>query len=555
MCEQPAPAKMVGSNILPIAREQDVEVEKRHEVHTQQSSCQKAAISTNELSTREETGVHSQHHSTQKAPIPAAESENGGVNEVHTQRFSPQKATIPENEPDDSLMTDQAPIEGRSQSQPSDDQLEVQVISTNRVLRSESKRQGNAVRIKKPKIKDQEAKASSDEENLVNAEARLQNYESELKDTREKLAASKKALEVTKALLQSKEKDMAACKRELQESKAFSRRIRKINSDLRKTLKTSRQELSNCMDDLFSLQGVAQTPDSTISKWFESICQQIIHWIDMEVAAFEKAHPEAQPGHVFSASKHEHIKDFQRLHPDVGEYLARYVIHRVLQLHVFGREVYLFGLPEETAQFLREAELKLAELDPPRGKQPHVDSRVRHLQRTDSVAIARWRSETLKALNKTTKCGDYYQQQLQELNSSLLRKLFMALPVLFSGPQTHATFYDQVLHPAVKLANAIRMSTTDYVISIPESLTINSRPVAVAKDMLERHKIVDSKSGKQLKPNSALVVDKDGVIGNFIVLLEPTLYRVIKGKETNLHLGTILVELNHPLPKRIKASA
>ena len=555
MWEQPAPVEMVDHNILPMAREQDVEVEQGHEVHTQESSCQKAAISTNELSTREETGVHSQHYSTQKAPVPAAELETGGESEVHTQQLSPQKATLPENEPEDSLMTDQAPIEGRSQSQLSDDQLELQVISTNRVLRSASKRQGNAVRTKEPNIKDQEAKASSVEENLVNVEARLQNYESELKDTQEKLAASKLALEETKGLLQSKAKDMAACRRKLRESKAFSRRIKKINSDLEETLKTSRQELSECVNDLFSLQGVAQTPDSTISRWFESICQQIIHWIDMEVAAFEKAHPEAEPDHVFSAGELGGMKEFLRLHPGAGEHLARFLIHRLLQLHVFGKKVYLFGLPEETAQLLREAELKLAELDPPRGIQPHVDSRVRRLQRTDSVAIASWRSETLKALDKTTKCGDYCQQQLRELNCTLLNKLFTALPVLFSRPQTYATFYDQVLYPAVKLANAIRMSTTDYVVSIPESLLIkNSRPVAITMDMLERHKIVDFKSGKQLKPNTALVVDKDGVIGNFIVLLEPSLYRVSKGRLTNLHLGTILVELNHPLPERIKAS-
>lgn len=169
------------------------------------------------------------------------------------------------------------------------------------------------------------------------------------------------------------------------------------------------------------------------------------------------------------------------------------------------------------------------------------------------MAIASWRSETLKALVKTTKCVNHFHQQSQCLNNDLFKRLSVALPGLFSGRQAHATFYDQVLLPAVKLANTMRMSTSEYVVSIQDSLLTKFKPVTI--DTLRMRKMVDSKSEKHLKPDSPIVADNDGVIGKVIICLEPGLYRVTKGKETTLQQETILVELYHPLAKRVKTSA
>lgn len=97
------------------------------------------------------------------------------------------------------------------------------------------------------------------------------------------------------------------------------------------------------------------------------------------------------------------------------------------------------------------------------------------------------------------------------------------------------------------------MSTSDYVFPIPKSRGTKVKPAI--KDFLEVHKMVDSKSGRQLKPDSAVVADKDGSIGKIIICLEPGLHRVVKGKETTLRPAMYLVELNHPLGKRSKVSA
>ncbi len=171
----------------------------------------------------------------------------------------------------------------------------------------------------------------------------------------------------TKFQLRNKNKALADCKRKLKATKGISLGLKANNKDLQAFLTVSREELSKCKDDLFSLQRVTQIPDSTIFKRFESIGQQSVHWIDAETAAFETAHPEAELEDVFSVGRDKKATKFLRLYPDAGEHLARYLIHRFLQKNVFGKRIYLFGLPEETANLLQVAELRMAELDPPRG--------------------------------------------------------------------------------------------------------------------------------------------------------------------------------------------
>ncbi|KAF6237825.1 hypothetical protein HO173_004026 [Letharia columbiana] len=461
------------------------------------------------------------------------DGESGGENEV----FSLQKAIMPENESEDVIMTDQAPIEGKGQSQQSDDTPDLQITSV-RALRSASKRQKKTVENGKLKGEGYEAKAGSVEEYLANAALQLQSCQSNLEDAEKKLAASKEALKNTKAQLQSKKKDLAACKRKLKTSKHVGRDLKANNRDLQDCFTASQVELCKCKDDLFRMQTVTQIPDSAIVKRFECLSQQIVHWIDTQVAIFEKARPEANPDQIFLVGEDKYATTFLRLHPGAGEHLARYLIHRSLQDNVFGQKVYFWGLPEETAQLLWKAEQKMAEVEPPR----------------DSVTIASWRSETLKALAKTTECNDYGKKRTQEFNSHLFKELGKTFPFMFSSREAHATFYDQVLLPAVKLANMIRISTSNYVFSIPESPITECKPVTT--DLLKVHKMIDSKSGRQLKPDSAVVADKDGFIADIVICLEPGLYRVIKGKETTLRQITLLLELKSPLlAKRSKASA
>ena len=102
------------------------------------------------------------------------------------------------------------------------------------------------------------------------------------------------------------------------------------------------------------------------------------------------------------------------------------------------------------------------------------------------------------------------------------------------------------------LANTMKASDSDYVVWVTESLVTAFKPVTI--EYLKKCKVVDSESGKHLKPDSAVVSDKNGVIGKFVISLEPCLYRVAKGKEIVLRQETMLIELDQPLAKRVNPS-
>lgn len=312
---------------------------------------------------RGECKVRSLRSSLKKAVMPGNELETGGEGEGQLQQISSQKTGMPVNEPEDVITKGQAPIEEQTQGQTSSDTTERPLVIVE-TTRSANERQKKTAKKGESRIKDHEALANKLEENLMSVKARLQSSQGILKDTRNKLSASKKDIKKTKAQLTAKKRDLAACRRELQEFKRFGRDMKEANRDLQNHLAASQVELSECKDDLFSLQTVTQIPDSFISKLFESLSQQIVSWIDSEVAAFQKAHSKAEWDHIFLVGADEYAATFLRLHPGAGEHLARYLIHRFLQDHVFGKEVYFFGLPEEDAQLLRTVEQNWAEPGP-----------------------------------------------------------------------------------------------------------------------------------------------------------------------------------------------
>ena len=167
------------------------------------------------------------------------------------------------------------------------------------------------------------------------------------------------------------------------------------------------------------------------------------------------------------------------------------------------------------------------------------------------MAIASWRSETLTALAKNTEFAANVDSHSQTFTKRLFRDLSNALPSIFSSRGVRA-FHAQILLPAIKLANIIRMSTSDYVFSLPERAVKEFKPVTVEK--LKKHTMIDFKTGRTLKPDSAVVADKDGNIGNIVISLEPGLYRLMKPNKSVLRQEVFLVELHHPLGKRSKAT-
>ena len=306
---------------------------------------------------------------------------------------SHEETNMPTTESEDAMMTDQAPTEVNVQGRHSNDTAEIQQISEAdfnipqgipqniphenhliRRLRSENKRQEKKVKTQRTAIKGLKEDVENLEENLADADIHLQSYESELEDALKKLAAAEQALQGTKAELAQQRatcrlsaKDLAASRRETGDLEDIVRNLKVSNGDLHDKLVASQKQLSQCKDDLFSLLPAIQTPDSTISGEFESVGQQIVHWIDAEAVAFEKAHPEERADHIFSPGQDRDASQFLRQNPGAGEHLARHLIHRFLRDDLFERKMCILGLKDETTHMLCQAESTMAKLDPPRG--------------------------------------------------------------------------------------------------------------------------------------------------------------------------------------------
>lgn len=183
-------------------------------------------------------------------------------------------------------------------------------------------------------------------ESLRQNEADLRAYQKDMTELRGVLKGRQADLDQTTGLKQAAEKKA---------------------EQLRSELETTRGQLKVCKDDLFRLQPSAQLPDTAIVKDFESLCQDVISWIDMEISAFEKSYPNAYPGQIFSGGGFPEVLHLLEQFPTFGEYWVRYVVHRCLHDTMFSGSVYLLGLPLGVKQYLQAAEQRMARLEPPRG--------------------------------------------------------------------------------------------------------------------------------------------------------------------------------------------
>lgn len=143
---------------------------------------------------------------------------------------------------------------------------------------------------------------------------------------------------------------------------------------------------------------------------------------------------------------------------------------------------------------------------------------------------------------------------IEAITRQLFDELGKALPLLFRGQRNKEKVYREVMLPAAELANLMQGSATSYKLHMPTTILTRHKP-AVMED-LKRYRVVEARSGKHVKPVSAVAADEHGVIGHYIINLEPALYRVNGNQEeVVLLLPMFLIELLHPLGKRNRSSA
>ena len=160
-----------------------------------------------------------------------------------------------------------------------------------------------------------------------------------------------------------------------------------------------------------------------------------------------------------------------------------------------------------------------------------------------------WQSETFKAIARTEESRKLREEQIQTMTVDMFKNLSETFPVVFGKMASLGSFYEQVMQPASKLAIKLRASCSTYGFCFPGAAFEKFEPVTTT--MLKDHCMIDVKTRMTLKPNTGVVADKNGVFGKCIIMLEPGLYRVNKGKEHSiLRQDAILIELDHPITKR-----
>ena len=168
---------------------------------------------------------------------------------------------------------------------------------------------------------------------------------------------------------------------------------------------------------------------------------------------------------------------------------------------------------------------------------------------TDPATITAWRSETLKAITRTEESQKLQEKQIQAMTMDMFASLSETFPVVFGDMESMNRFHEQVMQPASKLAITLQGSCSIYCFHITKAPFSKFKPLTTNR--IKNNCMIDVKTRMTIKPNTGVVADESGVFGKFIMMLEPGLYRVNKGKEdSTLRQPVYLVELDHPITKR-----
>lgn len=152
--------------------------------------------------------------------------------------------------------------------------------------------------------------------------------------------------------------------------RADNQRLTMLEAKTEARLHILSKELSACKDDLFQLQPMNQPSDTSIKNQYEAVCQEILDWIEEEITVFETLGKETST-QMFSGGGNPQAAYMLYSHPEIGEYLIRYEIHRYLQREMFHKDIYLLGLPQDIVRLLQMIERSLVNMKPSKRNKPY----------------------------------------------------------------------------------------------------------------------------------------------------------------------------------------
>ncbi|KAL9000688.1 MAG: hypothetical protein Q9169_000724 [Polycauliona sp. 2 TL-2023] len=311
---------------------------------------------------------------------------------------------------------------------------------------------------------------------------------------------------------------------------------------MRQLNKNLQQDLQACRDDLFTLQPVAQAPDSDIAQSYDDLNEHISSWMEGVIARCEARYRERHDGRLPKLFRHggvPAVAEFLDGYPTFGgEFLVRCFMQNLLQRMIFGGHILLLGLDTTATALLRSIEQSMVASKPPR----------------DPGSIKTWLSEALCALQTTAN----YQQSSRKANLDLLNQIFDEMARYFPVVKEeggNTILWESVIRPAVTLAKKIQSSPTRYEFVPTVASLARFQYCNVQQNRLSNNKLIDVVSRKTLKASSSIRTDEKGSIGTQIMILAPALYRCDPGKDPLLLVKeTDLVKLHTPLGRRRAAT-
>ena len=168
--------------------------------------------------------------------------------------------------------------------------------------------------------------------------------------------------------------------------------------------------------------------------------------------------------------------------------------------------------------------------------------------------INAWRSETLTAIAATQVFAANRNAEIDDIGRKVFLSVGQYFPIIHLQAQSEQRLLDEVVLPAAKLASKIQVAASTYEFYVQKYPFRKYDPITI--DDHEVMKMVDVKTRKTIKGSSATIQDGERRIGEIVIPLEPSLWRINENAEsTMLRPEVNLIKLDQPLAKRVKPSA
>ena len=144
---------------------------------------------------------------------------------------------------------------------------------------------------------------------------------------------------------------------------------------------------------------------------------------------------------------------------------------------------------------------------------------------------------------------DLKEVQSRQVTVKLFENLSVIFPNLHGKVEARRDFHEQVTVPAMAIVSKLQGLASRFTLDMASGDLVNCRKVT--RNDLKKVTAIDLETGKTLRHGSAIVADREGAIGDFVLALEPGLRRVKEeGSAIDLRKETWLVRLDERLGTR-----